>query len=243
MDPRVNIVNKRFEAIKRVIAVSGGKGGIGKSLVASGLALILARQGYKVGLLDLDLWGPTDHLIIGAERITPKEEKGIIPPEVCRIKFMSIIYYGGDKPLPLRRIDFNQATIELLAVTRWEELDFLIIDMPPGIGDPTLDVIRLINKAKFLIVTTKSRVVLETVKKTLRILNELNIPVIGVIENMKMGESVLAEEIKKYALPFLGSIDFDKELEDSIGNPARFLKTDFAGSIREIISKLWGDNA
>ena len=189
MDPRLEIIDKRLKNIKRLIVVSGGKGGIGKSLIASTLTLTLSRSGYKVGLLDLDFCGPSAHVILGIKGIYPKEEKGIIPPEIYGIRFLSIIYYAGDNPSPLRGVDISNAIIELLAITQWGSLDFLIIDMPPGISDATLDVIRLMKRAEFLIVTTQSKVALETVKKVLKILKELRFPIIGVIENMRVSKA------------------------------------------------------
>ncbi len=238
MDPRLGIIDKRLKNIKRSIAISGGKGGIGKSLVASTLALILSKLGHKVGLLDLDFFGPSTHIILGIRGIYPKEEKGIIPPKIYGIKFMSIIYYAGDNPLPLRGVDISNAIIELLAITRWGSLDFLIIDMPPGIGDTTLDTIQLMKKAKFLVVTTQSRVVLETVKKLLTMLKELGVPIIGVVENMKtVKSSFVKEQIKTFNVPFLGEIGFDKHLEDSIGDVSKLLETDFAQNIKKIVLK------
>jgi len=236
MDPRLEIIGKRLKNIKRLIAISGGKGGIGKSLIASTLALTLSELGCKVGLLDLDFSGPSAHIVLGTRGIYPKEEKGIIPPEIYGIKFMSIIYYAGDNPLPLRGIDVSNVIIELLAITRWGQLDFLIVDMPPGIGDAILDTIRLIKKAEFLIVTTQSKVTLETVKKVLKILKELRVPIIGIIENMKITKSPLVkEQSKTFNISFLGEIDLDKNLEDSIGDVNSLLKTDFAQNIKKIV--------
>lgn len=236
MDPRLEIIDKRLENIKTLIPVSGGKGGIGKSLIASTLALTLSELGYRVGLLDLDFSGPSTHIILGIGGVYPKEEKGIIPPEIYGIKFLSIIYYAGENPSPLRGIDISNAMIELLAITQWGSLDFLIIDMPPGIGDTTLDTIRLMKRAGFLIVTTQSKVVLGTVKKALAILKELVVPVIGVVENMKTTTSLLVkEEIKPFNVPFLGEISFDKHLEDSLGDVSKLLKTDFAQDVKKIV--------
>ena len=236
MDPRLEIIDKRLENIKTLIPVSGGKGGIGKSLIASTLALTLSELGYKVGLLDLDFSGPSTHIILGISGVYPKEEKGIIPPEIYGVKFLSIIYYAGDNPSPLRGIDISNAMIELLAITQWGSLDFLIIDMPPGIGDTTLDTIRLVKRAGFLIVTTQSKVVLETVKKVLAILKELVVPIIGVVENMKTTTSSLVkEEIKPFNVPFLGEINFDKHLEDSLGDVSKLLKTGFAQDVKKIV--------
>lgn len=236
MDPRLSIIDKRLENIKRIIAVSGAKGGIGKSSVASILALTLSELGHKVGLLDLDFYGPSTHVILGIDNIFPKEEKGIIPPDFHGIKFMSIIYYVGDEPSPLRGADISNAIIELLAVTLWGSLDFLIIDMPPGIGDATLDVIRLMKRTEFLIVSTQSKVTLETVKKILKMLKELEIPVSGIIENMKFaGSSSVKDQLKRFDAPFFGEIDFDKNLEDSVGNTNRLLKTNFARDLKRIV--------
>ena len=160
IEPRTSVIDKRLRNIKRIISVASGKGGVGKSLVASSLALSLSRKGYKTGLMDLDLYGPSSHIILGVKDVYPQEEKGIVPPEVHGIRFMSIVYYTDDKPSPFRGTDISNIIIELLAITQWGSLDFLIIDMPPGIGDETLDVIRFIKDSKFLVVTTPSKVCL-----------------------------------------------------------------------------------
>ena len=232
MDPRVEIIDERLKNIDRVIAVSGGKGGIGKSVIASTVALSLAERGHKVGLLDLDFTSPSTHMILGIDDIFPEEEKGIVPPEIYGIKFMSIVYYTGDGPSPLRGLDISNAMIELLAITRWGNLDFLIVDSPPGIGDATLDTVRLMKKTEFLVVTTPSRVALATVKKVLTMLKELKSPIIGVVENMKITRSSLVqEELEMFNVPFLAEIDFDRKLENTLGDVNRLLQTNFARSI------------
>jgi ATP-binding protein involved in chromosome partitioning len=237
MDPRLSIIDKRLKNVDRIISVASGKGGVGKSLVASTLALNLSKK-YRVGLLDLDFYGPSSHIILGIKDAYPKEEKGIIPPKIHGIKFMSIIYYTEDKPSPLRGADVSNAIIELLAITRWGSLDFLIIDLPPGIGDETLDVIRFM-KSEFLVITTPSKVVVETVKKLLALLKELKIPIIGVIENMKIADcSFIKNQINALEFPFLGEIWFDKNLESSIGNVNKLLKTNFAKEMKKIANKI-----
>ncbi len=236
MDPRLEVIDKRLSGVKRVIAVTGGKGGIGKSLVASTLAMILSQMNHRVGLLDLDFSGPSTDLILGIEGIYPKEEKGIIPPEIYGIRFMSVIYYAQDNPAPLRGIDISNALVELLAITQWGKLDFLIIDMPPGIGDATLDTIRLMKRAEFLALTIPSKVALGTVKKMLSMLKELNLPIIGLLENMKTRNSISIEEkISGFDIPYLGAIDFDENLESSLGDGNRLLETAFARRLREIL--------
>lgn len=236
MDPRINIINKRLENIKRIIAVSGGKGGIGKSQTAAGLALYLASQDYRVGLLDLDFCGPSTHVILGVEGAYPEEDMGIVPPLVKGVRYMSIIFYSAGQPAPLRGGEISNAIIELLAITRWGELDFLIIDMPPGTGDTTLDVIRLMERAEFILVTTPSRVAREVMKKELSVLMELNIPIIGVLENMKIKKDSFAEEeLAGLKVPFLGSIDFDMELEDALGDTDKLLNSGFVRQLGRIL--------
>ena len=235
-DPRLSLIHERLKDISDIIAVSSGKGGVGKSLIASAIALALAEKKYKVGLLDLDFTSPSTHVILNAGEAHPTEWKGIIPPEIHSIKYMSIIYFSGNRALPLRGLEASNALIELLAITRWGQLDYLIVDMPPGIGDATLDIIRLINRVRFLLVVTPSRLAFATVKKLIDLLFELNVPIVGVIENMKMEESTfIRERIREIGLKYLGEIPFDHALEEAIGDPNRFSKTVFAERIREIL--------
>jgi ATP-binding protein involved in chromosome partitioning len=240
MDARISVIDKRLKNIKRIISVASGKGGVGKSLVASTLALNLSKKGFKIGLLDLDLYGPSSHIILGVKDYSfPEEEKGIIPHTIDNINFMSIVYFTEDKPAPLRGIDITNIIIELLSITQWGKLDYLIIDMPPGIGDETLDVIRLVKKSEFLVVTTPSKVSMGAVGKLLTILKELELPVIGVIENMKMNDSNYIENIvSKKNLTYLNSISFDKNLEESIGSSDKLLKSDFIKNLDKIVENI-----
>jgi len=234
-DPRIGIIEERLKGVSRIVAVSSGKGGVGKSLIASTLALTLARRNSKVGLFDLDFTSPSTHVILGVEGLQPKEEKGIIPPQVHGLKYMSIVYYSGEYASPLRGVDVSNALIELLAITRWDELDFLIVDMPPGISDATLDVIRLIKRIGFLIVTTPSRLAFETVRKLIDLLSELGIPIMGVVENMKMKESrFIQQQVEGRGIKFWGEILFDAEIEEAIGDVNKLLATQFGKKLGEI---------
>jgi ATP-binding protein involved in chromosome partitioning len=239
VDPRTSIIDERMRGIDRIIAVSSGKGGVGKSLVAATLALTLAKKGYNVGLFDLDFTSPSTHIILGIEGVKPKEEKGIVPPVVHGIKYMSIVYYSGEHVSPLRGADVSNALIELLSITRWGKLDFLVMDMPPGIGDATLDLIRLIRNIEFLIVTTPSQLAFETVRKLASLLKELKIPMVGVIENMKMNDSkTIQQQTRKLGLDFLGKIPYDSKVEEAIGNTNKLLGTTFAKKVQQIASKI-----
>ncbi len=239
MEPRTSVVNKRLKTVNRVIAVASGKGGVGKSLVASALALSLARKGHTVGLLDLDLYGPSSHIILGVSNVFPKEENGLIPPMVHGIKFMSIVYFTEEKPSPFRGIDITNIILELLAITQWGQLDYLIIDMPPGIGDEALDVMRFIPQSEYLVVTTPSKVAMGAVTKLLVLLNELKKPVLGVLENMVMDDSsYIQREVRTLRLPYLGKIMFDRTIEDAVGDPDRLATTQFMKQVEGIIKPL-----
>jgi ATP-binding protein involved in chromosome partitioning len=219
----------------RIIAVSSGKGGVGKSLVATTLALALARKGCKVGLFDLDFTSPSTHIILAVKDVQPKEEKGIVPPVVHGLEYMSLVYYSRDQVAPLRGADVSNALIELLSVTRWSELDFLVIDMPPGIGDAVLDVIRLVRNIEFLIVTTSSQLAFETVKKLISLLRDLRVPIVGVVENMKMNRAKgVQRQTERLGVAFLGEIPYDQRVEEAIGDEKKLLNTVLAQKIREI---------
>ena len=236
VDPRTSIIEERLKRVNRIIVVSSGKGGVGKSLIATTLALTMAKKGLKVGLFDLDFTSPSTHLILGAKDVQPKEDKGIVPPLVKGLEYMSLIYYCGDKPTPLRGADVSNALIELLAITRWSSLDFLVIDMPPGIGDAVLDLIRLVKRIEFLIVTTPSRLAFETVKKQLRLLQRLKVPVIGLVENMKRNTAKnIKQQTEKLQIAFLGEIPHDPKVEEVIGDATKLLNTVLAQKVAEIV--------
>jgi len=235
MDPRITVINERLSRTGRIIAVSSGKGGVGKSLVATTLALTLAQRGCKVGLFDLDFTSPSTHLIMGVKDARPTEDKGIVPPVVKGLAYMSLIQFSGDQAAPLRGTDVSNALIELLAVTQWGELDFLVLDMPPGIGDAVLDLVRLVKRIEFLIVTTPSRLAFETVKKQVRLLQGLRVPIIGVVENMKMNRADdIERETGKLGVKFLVGIPYDSLVEAAIGDVKKLRGTAVAKRVGEV---------
>jgi len=229
------IINERLASVKRIIAVSGGKGGVGKSTVAAGLALILSRKGYRAGLLDLDFYGPSTHLILGMKDLFPEEDKGLIPPELHGIRFMSIVYFIRDESTPFRGIDISNAITELLVITRWGDLDILVIDMPPGVGDTTLDLLRHIKRAEFLLITTPSLPARETMERILKLLKGVNSPILGIIENMKLSQKPERIPDKVSGIPVLGSIRFDRNLESALGDPERLMQTSFMRDLKKVI--------
>ncbi len=236
VDPRTSVITQRLSEIRHIVAVSSGKGGVGKSMIATALALSLAREGCRVGLFDLDFTGPSTHTILGVPKnLQPKEDKGIIPPIVEGLEYMSLVYFVGDNPSPLRGADVSNALIELLSVTKWGALDFLVVDMPPGIGDAVLDLVRLVERIQFLIVTTPSMLAFDVVAKQVVLLRELDMPIVGVVENMQMqASSTIEKAAQKLGLKYLGAVPYDPQVEESIGNPPELLKTALGTSMTPI---------
>lgn len=239
VDPRVSIIDERLKDVERIVAVSSGKGGVGKSLTASVLSLALIERGRRVGLLDLDFTSPSTHVILGIGSVEPKEDKGVIPPNIGGLYYMSIVYYTGSSPTPLRGADVTNALIELFSVTKWGQLDFLLLDMPPGIGDATLDLIRLIPRIEFIIIATPSKLAFETVEKLSRLLKKSTIPVVGVVENMKMNETVAIEsKLEDMGLRLIEEIDYDSSVEGAIGDRKRLMNTNFGRQVRKLAADL-----
>jgi len=228
IDPRPSVIETRLKKVKRVIAVTGWKGGIGKSVTACTLALLLAKKGYKTGLFDLDFAGASDHLVLGAKGIFPKEEMGLEPPVYEGVKFMSVVFFSENKAVPLRGANVSDAIIELLAITQWGELDFLVLDMPPGINDAALDVMRFAKGAEVLAVTTPSLLAHDVLDRSLELYRGLKLPVLGVVENMSEGAG------RKAA----ASMRRDPGLEKALGRPKALLATRFAADLERAARKL-----
>jgi len=225
IDPRPSVIEERLKGVKRIIAVTGWKGGIGKSVTASTLALLLAKKGYKAGLFDLDFAGASDHLVLGAKGLFPKEEKGLEPPVHEGVKFMSVVFFSENKAVPLRGANVSDAIIELLAITQWGELDFLVLDMPPGINDAALDVMRFAKGAEVLAVTIPSVLAHDVLARSMDLYKRLGAPVLGVLENM--APSAGPRRLRR-----------DPALERALGRPAALLKTAFARDLERAAGAL-----
>ena len=240
MDPRIAAIKARTENIKRIIPVASGKGGVGKSLVSTGLALALKEKGFKVGLMDMDFNGASDHIILGASVDEfPEEEKGVVPPEIHGLRFMSIVYYTQNNPTPLRGAEISNALIELLAITRWGELDYLIIDTPPGMSDTFLDILRFLSRGEFLIVTTPSPLSYNVVDKLIALLKERNHKIVGIVKNMKRGEVISAvNPATKYNIPVLVEIPVVDDIDDVIGDPEKLMRSVFGEKMKILCDKI-----
>ena len=226
VDPRPFAIVDRLSGVARIICVTGSKGGIGKSVVAATLALAWADHGDRVGLFDLDFTSPSDHVVLGVERSFPEEQFGIDPHEVHGLRMMSVAFFAGDSAVPLRGSATTNALLELLAITRWGDLDVLILDMPPGLGDTILDVINLLPRVEFLLVGNGSKLAVESVRRALDLLSELGVPLIGLLENMRRSDDgAVASLAGESGVPLLGPLPFDPGLEPALGDVNRLRQT------------------
>lgn len=179
-----------LDTVKHIVAVASGKGGVGKSTTAVNLAAALAHEGFATGLLDADIYGPSQPVMLGmAEGTRPavRDEKFFVPVEAHGLKTMSMGYLVTEKtPMVWRGPMASGALQQLLSQTLWGELDILVIDMPPGTGDIQLTLSQQVPVSGALIVTTPQDIALLDAKKGIEMFRKVNIPVLGIIENMAL---------------------------------------------------------
>ncbi|HEX7013831.1 MAG TPA: iron-sulfur cluster carrier protein ApbC [Steroidobacteraceae bacterium] len=176
-----------IQGVRNIIAVASGKGGVGKSTTAANLALALADEGAAVGLLDADIYGPSQPLMMGltGERPRSPDQRTMIPPMAHGVKVMSIGFLiDAEQPMVWRGPMVTQALVQLLETTRWGELDYLIVDMPPGTGDTQLTLSQRAPLSGAVIVTTPQDIALLDARKGLRMFEKVSVPVLGIVENM-----------------------------------------------------------
>ncbi len=222
---------KQVPGVKHIVAVGSGKGGVGKSTVAANLALALSKLGYKVGLLDADVYGPSVPTLFGlkGERVTVDQFQRLVPIEKYGIKVLSIGFMlpSEDTPIIWRGPMLMKAITEFLFSTKWGSLDYLIMDLPPGTGDVQITLAQNVEMTGAVVVTTPQDVALADVRKAVSMFREVNIPVLGVIENMAyficpsdkqkyyiFGKGKVAEFASAYNLKILGSIPIDPEVAE-----------------------------
>ncbi|MCR8463381.1 MAG: P-loop NTPase [Crenarchaeota archaeon] len=238
-DIRLYRLKKTMDKVKNIISVASGKGGVGKTTISTVLSLILSERGYITGLLDLDFHGPSCHTILGIDKMEYEEEKGINPYKAAEnLYFASIYPFVKNGYVPLRGMELSNALIEFLSILNWKELDCLIIDMPPGMGDVLLDFIRLVPSPKFLIVATNSALVIQTVRRLIKFMIEGNFNILGIVANMIRNDDALVRELaKEFSIKFLGSVPFDQYFEKVLGNMQEILRTNLAAALSDIVEQ------
>ena len=181
---------ENLAGVKKIVAISSGKGGVGKSTVTANLAAALSAQGLRVGVLDADIYGPSQAMMFGVPAGTrPKtaEDKYFIPVVAHGIQTMSISYLiDEDTPMVWRGPMVSSALQQLLMQTQWDDLDLLLIDMPPGTGDIQLTLSQKVPVDGAIVVTTPQDIALLDAKKGIEMFRKVDIPVLGIIENMSM---------------------------------------------------------
>ena len=219
--------------VAAIIAVASGKGGVGKSTTAVNLALALSVEGARVGLLDADIYGPSQPRMLGARQQPESPDGKTLNPIVSyNIQSMSIGYLiEEDTPMVWRGPMVTQTLEQLLRDTRWHDLDYLIIDLPPGTGDTQLTLSQKVPVSGAIIVTTPQDIALLDARKGLKMFEKVEVPVLGVVENMSIhicsqcgheehifgagGGQRMAEE---YEVPFLGSLPLDIRIREETDN-------------------------
>ncbi len=220
--------------VKNAIAVASGKGGVGKSTVAVNLAVSLARSGARVGLLDADIYGPNIPTMMGVLNLPPAKEKKLVPAEAYGVQVMSIGFLvQRNQPIIWRGPMLHSAIRQFLTDVDWDELDYLIIDLPPGTGDAQLSLAQSLPLSGGLIVTLPQQVSLDDALRGLEMFRQLNVPILGVIENMSYLEMPDGTRLDVFGsgggerlaleagVPFIGAIPLDPEVRvgSDIGKP------------------------
>ena len=249
---------KPMPGVKNIIAVASGKGGVGKSTTAVNLALALSAEGARVGILDADIYGPSQPTMLGLSGKPDVDGQTILPKLAYGVQSMSIGYLiDEDTPMIWRGPMVTGALQQLLNDTRWDKLDYLIIDLPPGTGDIQLTLAQQIPVSGAVIVTTPQDIALMDAQRGLKMFEKVSVPVLGVIENMSMhicsncgheepifGTGGALKMSEKYAVDLLGSLPLDIRIREQADSGHPTVVADPTGRsaqiYREIARKLAG---
>lgn len=218
---------KDFNKIKHVIAVMSGKGGVGKSSFTGLLAMSLQRKGYKVGILDADITGPSIPKLFGVNKHPDQNEVGVMPVETkkgIKVMSMNLLLPSEDEPVIWRGPIISNVIQQFWDEICWGELDYLVIDLPPGTGDASLTVLQSLSVEGVLIVSSPQDLANMVVRKAIKMVEKMNIPVLGVVENMSyllcpdcgtkinvFGQSNVKETCDKMGVKLIGHFPLDVE--------------------------------
>src|SRR5688500_13246049 len=218
----------KMPGVKRVIAIASGKGGVGKSTVSVNLSCALKHLGARVGLLDCDIYGPSIPLMMGVhEKPTISEDEKLVPPENYGIKLMSMGFLiEGDNPVIWRGPMIMKTIQQFIHTVAWGDLDYLLIDLPPGTGDAQLSLCQTVPLDGGVIVTTPQEASLGVVRKGIGMFNKVNVPILGIVENMSYFTTPTGERVEIFGhgggraeaarqnAPFLGEIPIFTEIRE-----------------------------
>jgi len=218
----------KVSGVKKIIAIASGKGGVGKSTCSANLACALQHLGMKVGLLDCDIYGPSIPLMMGVhEKPTVSPEEKLVPPVAHGVKVMSIgLLLNDDQPVIWRGPMITKTIQQFLLAVEWGELDFLLVDLPPGTGDAQLSLCQTVPLDGGVIISTPQEASLGVVRKGIAMFRKVNVPILGIVENMSYftapnGERVEIfghgggkEEAARQNVPFLGEVPIFTEIRE-----------------------------
>jgi len=246
--------------VSKIIAVGSGKGGVGKTTVAVNLAIALSRMGNKVGLIDADIYGPNIPLMMGSSQQPKVGPQNQIEPNFTHgVKTISIGYISpGDKPLVMRGPMLHQIIRQFLQQVEWGELDYLIVDLPPGTGDVVISLVQTVPLTGAVVVSTPSDVALQDARKALEMFAQVNVEVLGIVENMSHFTCPHCSQIidifakggaermsQQFNVPFLGSIELvpaireggDRGLPVALAGPESLQAAEFYAVARAVTER------
>src|SRR5216683_4376793 len=244
---------KLIPGVKNIVAVASGKGGVGKSTTAVNLALALAAEGASVGVLDADIYGPSQPMMLGiAGRPESKDGKSLEPMEGHGLQAISIGFLiDVDTPMVWRGPMVTQALEQLLKDTRWRDLDYLVVDLPPGTGDIQLTLAQKVPVTGAVIVTTPQDIALIDAKKGLKMFEKVSVPIVGIVENMAVhicskcghaehifGEGGAERMCRDYKVPFLGSLPLDIRIRENADSGRPTVVADPDGAIAQVYKEI-----
>jgi ATP-binding protein involved in chromosome partitioning len=244
---------KLIPGIKNIIAIASGKGGVGKSTTAVNLALALAAEGASVGILDADIYGPSQPMMLGiAGRPESKDGKHLEPMEAHGLQAISIGFLiDVDTPMVWRGPMVTQALEQLLKDTAWRELDYLVIDLPPGTGDIQLTLAQKVPVTGAVIVTTPQDIALIDARKGLKMFEKVGIPILGIVENMSFhictkcgheshifGSGGAQKMSKDYGAELLGELPLDETIQQQADSGRPTVVADPDGKVTEIYRRI-----
>jgi ATP-binding protein involved in chromosome partitioning len=250
------LMGKMNIGVRNAIAVASGKGGVGKSTMSANLALSLALEGAKVGLLDADVYGPNIPMMMGVNERPKGHQNKIVPPQAYGVKIMSMGFLiDPNQPVIWRGPMIHNALRQFLQDVEWGDLDYLVVDLPPGTGDASLSLAQSLSLTGAIIVTTPQQVALSDVIRGVAMFQQLNVPILGVIENMSyfiapdtghrydiFGHGGGAAMAKEVGVDFLGEVPLEPQVRmgGDEGSPivVRAPESAAAQSIRAIAQKV-----